>query len=191
MENRRIAITGSIGSGKSVVQNIVKAMGFPVYDCDREARNIMDNDKAIIRTIAEEISATAVKEGRIDRKALSAIVFSDKDRLARLNALVHRAVIDDYRTWSRDRKISFVESAILFSSKLYQDINEIWEVKAPESLRIVRVSWRNPELSRSDIVRRIEAQKIETEAIEQSDIVRHIIVNDDSQAILPQIEALL
>ena len=191
MENRRIAITGSIGSGKSVVQNIVKAMGFPVYDCDREARNIMDNDKAIIRTIAEEISATAVKEGRMDRKALSAIVFSDKDRLARLNALVHRAVIDDYRTWSRDRKISFVESAILFSSKLYQDINEIWEVKAPESLRIVRVSWRNPELSRSDIVRRIEAQKIETEAIEQSDIVRHIIVNDDSQAILPQIEALL
>lgn len=66
--NRAIAITGGIGSGKSVVSRIIRVLGYPVYDCDTEARLIMDSDPAISQRIADEISADAIGcDGRIDR----------------------------------------------------------------------------------------------------------------------------
>lgn len=72
------AITGGIGSGKSVVSEMLRTMGYPVYDCDSRAKVIMDGDEEIKQAIATQICGDAIDaDGNIDRKRLGAVVFAD------------------------------------------------------------------------------------------------------------------
>ena len=65
------AITGGIGSGKSVVSEMLRTMGYPVYDCDSRAKVIMDGDEEIKQAIATQICGDAIDaDGNIDRKRL-------------------------------------------------------------------------------------------------------------------------
>ncbi len=90
-----IAITGGIGSGKSVVSRILLALGYPVYDCDSRAKTLMDADSTIKRRLIEEIGEATVVDGIIDRPALSRMVYADAIMLERPNAIVHAAVRAD------------------------------------------------------------------------------------------------
>ena len=76
------AITGGIGSGKSVVSQILRILGYPVYDCDSRARTIMDSDCGIHRSLCEQIHPQAVTGGIVDRQLISSIVFNDTEALA-------------------------------------------------------------------------------------------------------------
>lgn len=186
-----IALTGGIGSGKSVVSKILLAMGYPVYDCDSMAKQIMDADLDIHTRLCEEIHPQSVVEGVIDRALISKIVFEDKAALARLNAIVHSAVKADLNRWVASRQTSgakkvFVETAILIQSGLIDRVDDIWEVFAPIDVRIERVKKRNG-LSESQIRARIESQK--SESLEG--IAHKTICNSPEDALLPQIVALL
>lgn len=191
MSRRTIAITGGIGSGKSVVSHVLRAMGYPVYDCDSEARRLMDNSPEIKRRLSSEISPDAVgADGCINRKAISAVVFADSRLLARLNEIVHGEVRDDIRrrldTLSDIYcgKPLFVETAILYESGLDSLVDEVWEVTAPEEIRLNRVINRS-RLKRSEVMARIRSQK-------SPSLPHHkIIVNDGTTPVLPQIIGLL
>ncbi len=114
---RIIAITGGIGSGKSVVSHTLRCLGYPVYDCDSEARILMDNDSDIRQRISAEISAEAINaDGTINRQKLSAIIFSDTGKLRQLNSIVHGAVRNLFVQWSlsSNEQTLFVETAILY-----------------------------------------------------------------------------
>ncbi|MDE6458817.1 MAG: dephospho-CoA kinase, partial [Muribaculum sp.] len=83
-----IAIAGGIGSGKSVVSRILRAMGCKVYDCDSEARRLMDNDEVIKCRLAEMIAPEVILHDRsIDRRRLAEIVFADRRKLETLNSI--------------------------------------------------------------------------------------------------------
>lgn len=188
-KKRIIAITGGIGSGKSVVQAILKALGHEVYDCDLRAKILMDTDANIRKAIYEGICPDAVKDSYIDRSVLARHVFECDEALKKLNALVHSEVIKDFRRWSDGKRIAFVETAILFTSGMDREVSEIWEVMAPEQIRIKRVETRNPDLDKSQIIRRMESQKTETEALKSAST--NVIINDGVTPLLPQIERLL
>ena len=115
---RLIAITGGIGSGKSIISDILRAMGHKVYDYDTRAKALMDTDESIKNDLIDLISIDAVRNDRtIDRKLLSEIVFNDPDALSRLNSIVHKAVRADLRRWrdtSSDKTV-WVETAILYA----------------------------------------------------------------------------
>lgn len=185
---RLIAITGGIGSGKSVVCRMLRAMGYPVYDCDAEARRIMDSSESIKKEIARNICPAAITGGVIDRRILSEAVFADTELLDRLNSLVHSAVRDDIARWAADKPLAFVETAILYQSGLHRMVDEVWNVTAPEEVRISRVMKRNS-LDRASIERRINAQD-SFKVVEPHELVREII-NDDDVALMPQINALI
>ncbi|MDE6489569.1 MAG: dephospho-CoA kinase [Muribaculaceae bacterium] len=189
--NRVIAITGGIGSGKSVVSRILRVMGYPVYDCDTEARLLMDGDTAISRRIANEISPEAIDDdGKINRPKLAEIVFTDRQALERLNNIVHSAVRDHLRQWiDRHQPTStcFVETAIPYQSHIDTMVDEIWEVDAPEEIRISRVMARN-NLSRREVENRIEAQRYTPDRLHPN--TRHID-NSPSSPLLPQLLRLL
>lgn len=186
-----IAITGGIGSGKSVVSQILRTLGYPVYDCDREARIIMDRDCDIHRRLCHDIHPLAVVEGVIDRPLISSVVFNDSDALARLNAIVHSAVTDNLLAWSRTlaeagHAIQFVETAIPVQSGLYKLVDALWQVTAPVGLRIARVQRRNG-LTAAQVQARIDAQKAES-----LDTIPHVdIPNDTDTPLLPRIHSLL
>ncbi|MDE6269215.1 MAG: dephospho-CoA kinase [Muribaculaceae bacterium] len=185
------AITGGIGSGKSVVSRVVVTMGFPVYDCDTRAKMLMDNDRTILDELRERISPDVVDEdGRINRKLLSTIVFSDADKLSVLNEIVHGSVREDLRRWCKEHRDSerlFVETAILYQSGLDRMVDEVWEVNAPRQLRVERVMLRNG-CEASEVERRMDSQYFVPERV-HPDV--NVIVNDGVKAVLPQINALL
>lgn len=184
-----VAITGGIGSGKSVVIRMLTAMGYPVYDCDSRAKSLMDCSPAIKRKIAEEISAESVgTDGVIDRSVLADVVFRDSEKLQRLNSAVHDAVRQDIDSWRSGRTLSFVETAILYQSGLDRMVDEVWEVIAPRELRIERVMARSG-LSREQVAQRMAVQdSYEIETLHPNSFE---LINDGDCALLPQVESLL
>ena len=122
-----IAINGGIGSGKSVVSRIVTVMGYPVYDCDAQARQLMDSSDEIKAAISAGIHHACIKDGQIDRAMLASIVFEDKEKLAILNSIVHGAVREHFASWAEDQAgtVCFVETAILYQSGMDTMVDEV------------------------------------------------------------------
>lgn len=185
------AISGGIGSGKSVVARIVAAMGYEVYDCDLRARAIMESAEIMSALLDEFGESIFDSDGRLLRPALAAIVFADSQRLSALNAITHRAVRDDLATWASglcDRSRIFVETAILYQSGIDNMVSQVWEVAAPRETRIGRVAARNG-MARADIEARICSQ----DSFIPSTLHPHtvIIINDGLMPLLPQVEKAL
>ncbi|MCM1292121.1 MAG: dephospho-CoA kinase [Bacteroides sp.] len=188
-DNIIIAVCGGIGAGKSVVCEMLRVMGFEVYDCDSRARDLMDCSDEIKRRISEEISAEAIlADGSIDRAVLGEVVFADKQLLNRLNSLVHGAVRDDIRSWAVGKHVCFVETAILYESGLDAMVDYVWEVIAPVDVRVRRVMSRNG-LSEQQVMARIRSQELNEVARRMDTVVE--IVNDGLRPVLPQVERLL
>lgn len=179
-----IAISGGIGSGKSMVCRVLRCMGYDVYDCDSEAKRLMDASNSMKSAIARDICADVIIGSKIDRKRLAEIVFSDSMMLDRLNTIVHSEVRSDILSWSANKQIAFVETAILYQSGLDKLVNEVWEVTAPNALRVRRVMLRNG-MSAEEVQRRINAQ----EDFEPESTHRCVkfIENDDLKPLLPRI----
>lgn len=184
-----VVISGGIGSGKSVVSKIIRILGCQVYDCDLEARRIMDSRPDIHEALCREIHPSAVENGRVNRPLISDIVFGDADALARLNAIVHGALRRHLRQWCLERagnRIIFAECAIPRSSGILAMAADLWEVTAPVNVRISRVMSRN-NLTYSQVEARVKSQ-----VSENLDGIPHkTICNDNLHALLPQIHQLL
>ncbi len=185
---KMIAITGGIGAGKSVVSKIVRAMGHYVYDCDSEAKKLMDRSCEIKRRLQCEIDSRVVDgKGVIDRTLLADIVFQDNVKLEVLNSIVHSAVREDVTARfvsMPEHCVMFVETAILYQSGLDLIVDEVWCVNAPEELRIERVMKRNG-CSRENVVARIESQHYEPVSPHGKVIE---LINDSVLPLLPQVE---
>lgn len=185
---RIIAITGGIGSGKSVVSRILAVMGYPVYDCDSRAKALMDSSDEIKRRLVAEVDSRAVVDGVIDRRRIADVVFADDTRLKTLNSIVHSHVRADIVAWSQrqDPDTVFVETAILAQSGLDSLVREQWLVTAPDELRVWRVM-RRSRMTHSEVLSRMASQ---VDAV-VSNIPTRIFVNDECRPLLPQIVASL
>ena len=142
---RIIGITGGIGSGKSVVSRILRLNGCFVYDCDLEARVIMEREESVSSAIKSLLGEEAyLPDGCVDRAFVASVVFADSDKLNGLNSIVHKAVRDDFLQrvkWLScqeipaplRRDVIFCESAILSTAHMDAICDEIWLVTAPET----------------------------------------------------------
>lgn len=185
-----IGVAGGIGSGKSVVCRILSAMGYPVYDCDARARIIMDSDAKIKEQIACRIDPQSIMpDGSIDRRRLANIVFGDRCKLEMLNSIVHGAVRADLLKWTAATysDLAFVETAILYESGVDRIVDAVWQVVAPQSVRIERVMRRNG-MTAQEAVSRIEAQRFKPEERHSRE---HFIDNGGNTPLLRQINMLL
>lgn len=187
-----IAITGGIGSGKSVVARLVQVMGHEVYDCDSRAKDLMTQSEEVRRQLVEAFGKeTFHSDGTLNRQHLSELAFSDDKALARLNGIVHPATARDMQRWAQSQtdsgsRVAFVETALLRTAGLDRLVDEVWHVTAPASVRIPRVMARSG-LTEQQVRERIAAQSVE-DALAPGE---HSIVNDDVTAVLPQVITLL
>lgn len=181
-----IAIAGGIGSGKSVVSDIIRIMGFDVYDCDAEAKRLMNTSEAIKNDLVSAFGADAITEqGEINRPYISSVVFGNQIALNKINSIVHTRVKEDIldKMNRSENDILFVETAILMQSNLLDIINGALLVTAPKEVRVERVMKRNG-IAREDVLKRIEAQ----EGQDYSKISNlKVIENDGIEAVLPQV----
>lgn len=186
----KIAVTGGIGSGKSVVSNLLRVFSYPVYDADAEAKRLMTSSRVIQQNLTQLLGPSAYdKDGKLNRPFISSAIFSDKELLHKVNAIVHPVVKDDFRRWStlQKKNVVFMESAILFESGFETEVDKIWLVTAPRDLRICRTMSRDS-VSAEMVERRMAAQWPEEKKAEYSDAV---IVNDGSHSLIEQVRMLL
>ena len=187
-----IAITGGIGSGKSVVAHMVQVMGYKVYDCDSRAKTLMTDDAEVREQLVEAFGKeTYLDDGSLNRQHLSGMAFADDMALARLNGIVHPATARDMQRWAGQQAaqgadIAFVETALLRTSGLDKLVEEVWHVTAPADVRIARVMARSG-LTSEQVRERMTAQGIEEDVCDGE----QAIINDNDTALLPQILRLL
>ena len=187
-----IAITGGIGSGKSVVARLVQVMGHEVYDCDSRAKALMTENEEVRHLLIEVFGKeTYHNDGTLNRQHLSEVAFGDDKALARLNGIVHPATARDMQQWAQRQadngaRVAFVETALLRTAGLERLVDKVWHVTAPASVRIPRVMARSG-LTEQQVRERIAAQSVE-DALATGE---HPIINDDVTAVLPQVLNLL
>jgi dephospho-CoA kinase len=181
----KIGVTGGIGSGKSTVCRVFRALGIPVFAADEEARKIMESDPLVIEKINTIAGRDIYNGGALNRAELAGIIFNDRKLLERVNGVVHPAVSESFYRWQKLQQSDYVilEAAILFESGSYKNVNRIITVIAPVEERIERVERRN-NLTREQILERIRNQTDDEFKVSRSDFV---IDNSDNQMIIPVI----
>lgn len=186
---KRILITGGIGSGKSVVARIVNYMGFPVYDCDNNAKRLMHTDEKLLQDIKKIFGSDIYRNEKIDSKRLASIIFADHKLREQLNMIVHKSVRDDIEKWfgshSPETDFAFVETAIAASSAIDKMVDIVWWVEAPVEIRKNRVI-NHRGMDAIDFENRLKSQSMEV-------MLPHYVVirNDNITPLLPRIETLL
>jgi len=164
-----IGLTGNIGSGKSTVGKILKEKGIAVIEADRIGWKILER-KEIKKEIQDAFEETN-KEGKIDRKKLGNIVFSDRRKLEKLNAIVHPLLLQKLKEEIEKRKdnIIVVNAALIFEWGIEKWFDKIILVTAEKENRIDRLLKNN--LSRKGAIQRINSQMDEREKVKKSDII--------------------
>ena len=182
MTPKLIAVCGGIGAGKSTVTRLLRIMGYPVYDCDSQAKRLMEESELVKQQLIDLFGPTAYDGNHLNRQLIASQVFNDKSLLNKLNSIVHPAVKSDIIHWAlnnQEDELLFVETAILKESNLEQLFDNIIYVTAPIDIRIRRVMKRS-NLTHSQVMERINNQD---STIPQN---AAIIINDDTNSIIAQ-----
>ena len=154
-----IGLTGGIGSGKSTVAQMFKALGVPVYDSDKEAKALMTNSKSLRKAIIALFGETAYHGQNLNRKYIASRVFTNKNLLQELNAVVHPAVKDHFKAWVKEQNAPYViqESALIFEEQNAALYDAVILVVAPEETRLQRVIERDG-TTREEVLSRMAHQ---------------------------------
>lgn len=158
---KRLGVTGGIGAGKSYVCRLLAdSYGLPVYDCDREAKRLNQEDPYIRQRLLEMVgSGVYAADGTLNRPLLASYIFGHPSHLQAVNALVHPRVMADFLQWAdrQEAPVVVMESAILHSSGFARKMDRVLCVDAPMELRIARVMERD-HCSREQVLARIHSQ---------------------------------
>ena len=165
-----VCLTGGIGSGKTTVANLFGKLGVPVYMSDAEAKILMETSGQIKKEIVKEFGKKSYINNKPDRKYLASIVFNNKEKLQKLNAIIHPRVAQHFEDWYKKQDFKYVikESAILFENDIYGDCGKIILVTAPKEERIKRVMSRD-NVSKKDVLVRMKNQWTDKEKKKFSD----------------------
>jgi len=137
----RVALTGSIGMGKSTVAAMFDSAGVPVFDADAVVRRLQAEDPQLIAAIGARFPGT-VANGVVDRAALSAAVLGRPDELAALEAIVHPAVHAERARFlldNRDSPALLFDIPLLFETHGEQAFDKVIVVSAPADVQRERV----------------------------------------------------
>lgn len=156
MKCKLIAVTGLIGSGKSVVGNYLRQRGFFVVDCDKISREIAQRPD-VLQEVQQLLGSQSVVDGMLNRAYIRSVIFQDKLLLDKYNAIFHNKINQEIsRLEDCNGKFVFVEVPLMDAVNI--DWYQVWNVTMPEQLRIERASVRDGK-DAEDIMRISKMQK--------------------------------
>jgi dephospho-CoA kinase len=138
---KKIALTGSIGMGKSTVAALFAAAGIPVFDADAEVRRLQGRGGALVEAIAGRFPG-GVRDGAVDREALAALVLGKPEELAALEAIVHPAVQsarEKFIESHTDSPALLFEIPLLYETGAEAGFDMVIVVSAPAAVQRARV----------------------------------------------------
>lgn len=185
----KIGITGGMGSGKSVVAELLRLLGVPVYIADAESKKLVGEHPVIRERLVALLGPETYTYEGLNRAYMASRIFADPALLAAVNGIVHPVVNRHFLDWASERHASLVglETAILFESGFDSVVDVTLMVYAPEELRIRRAMAREG-VSRERVLERLRCQLDDEEKKARAD---YVVYNDDRQALLPQVTEFL
>lgn len=155
-----LGLTGSFGSGKTTVARIFKSFGAQIIDADKLAHGcIAPGSPAYEKIIHAFGNGILDKDGRIDRKKLSDIVFNDINLLIKLNSIIHPQVIRIIKAKinSSKSKVIVLDAPLLLEAGLKGLVDKLLVVKITRARQLKRIQ-NKTSLSKQDILKRIKSQ---------------------------------
>ena len=184
----KVGLTGGIGSGKSKVAEFLRDREVAIYDSDSRAKELMMSNEALREALIAEFGQECYTADGINRAWLAQRVFNNEAELARLNAIVHPAVMRDFAAWAEAQEGNYVvlESAILLEAGLESHVDVVVAVMAPKELRLERAMLRDG-AKREQIEERMRNQMSDEE---RTDRAKYAIMNIDLDELEEDVEQL-
>jgi len=153
-----VVLTGGIATGKSTTAALMKLLGFRVIDADKIAHEVLESCQNDIKAcFGEEF----IKNGKVDRKSLGKLVFSNKEKRLLLESIVHpkikEAIINEAIKQERFNKPYLIDIPLFFEREGVYDFNKVLVVYAPKEIQLQRLIKREG-FSKEEALQRIEAQ---------------------------------
>ncbi len=188
-----LGLTGGIGSGKSTVARLIAGLGVPVLDADLLAREVVEPGQPALAAVAEAWPEVIGADGRLNRRRLGEVVFSDRAARARLEGIMHPRIqaLSDQRFGelaAKGHALAFYEASLLVESGRYKDFDGLVVVTASPETQLERVLARGG-LSEEKAQARIYAQ---LPLLAKVRVATHLVDNDgDLDATKQQVERLV
>ncbi|MFC1704221.1 dephospho-CoA kinase, partial [Candidatus Omnitrophota bacterium] len=171
-----IGITGSFGTGKTTVAQVLRKLGAKVIDADRIAREAMNPGTKVYRRIVTLFGKRILAEGAaaIDRKKLADLVFTSKRNLAVLCKIVHPVVIQKIKKYIRESrkkgiKVIAIDAPLLIEAGLTSIVDVLVVVKADKKTQFQRLGKRD--FTQAEITQRIASQLPLKKKLQRADYV--------------------
>jgi dephospho-CoA kinase len=182
-----VALTGGIGSGKSMVGEIFAELGALVVDSDQLAREVVERGSKGFDLIVTEFGDEILKNGDLDRAALASLIFKDPKKRARLEEITHPLIRQSFAkivSSAGSDSIIINQIPLLVESKHDYKFDHIITISVPDEIRTERLLKRGLTLTQID--QRMKAQATDAQREVISDTV---IINDKSeQELITQVE---
>lgn len=181
-----IGLTGGIASGKSTVSQKISALGIPVVDADTIARQVVEPGtrayKQVVEAFGGAVPDLVNSDGSLNRTELGKAVFGNKERLKRLNKIVHAAVKREmarqvFWLFLKGNAAAVLDVPLLFEAGLDRVCGATLTVACDDKTQLKRLLLRNPELSEEDAEKRILSQLSSAERARRAD---RVLLNDGS-----------
>jgi len=173
----RVGLTGGIATGKSTVGQMFVELGCRLIDSDRITHQLFEPGETVHAAVVREFGARIVaSDGTIDRRILGDIVFRDAQARARLNGIVHPAVIQRQQEWLKQVEaedphgIAIVDAALMIEAGTYKNYDKVIVVTCAPEIQRQRLRSRST-LTEEEIESRIRAQMPIVEKVKYADYV--------------------
>jgi len=185
-----VALTGGIGSGKTTIAKLFETMGCVVYNSDEIAKELYNNPE-VKKQVIELLGVNAyLSDNKLNKEFISDIIFNEKDKLEKLNAIIHPALALDFENFVKQQNsesIIIKESALIFETELYKKFTTIILVIAPLEQKIKRVMSRNL-ISKEEVDKRMQAQWTDEQKLP---LANYVISNSETDALIPQVFSVI
>lgn len=168
---RIIGLTGGTGTGKTTALEVLRGMGALCLDCDEVYHELTETSAELREALERRFGSVYGADGKLDRKKLGAVVFSNAAALSELNAITHGFVDEEIKRRLRDfamtgGTLAVIDAVALFESGADGLCTETFGVIAPRELREARIMAREG-ISRDYALLRIDAQQPDEYYIER------------------------
>lgn len=174
-----VGLTGGMGSGKTTVAQLFKALGAYTLDADEICRSLVEPEKPAWREVVDLLGKGILRDDHtLDRRKVADIVFKDPEKKKALEAILHPRVMEEEQAIFRDilksdpRALVIIDAALLIESENYRKVDKVIVIACDEKTQLDRIMAKKT-FSREDAQRRLQQQMPLEEKIQFADYVVH------------------
>ncbi len=170
----KVAVTGGIGSGKSLFCKFLEELNYHVIHADDLGKEILVNDKEVKKEIISEFGKNSYDGEKLNRKYLAEEVFNYPENVLKINSIIHPRVISDtiklMDEYLMENNIVFSEAALIYEADMENLFDYVVLITADEKIRMKRKK-ESDNLSETDFIKRQNNQIPDEEKMKRADFI--------------------